>query len=82
MLTTVSSARPVVRLKPRKLLPVRLQHYPHLFGSHLTTVVQGIKGFGKRLLAVGTVVPLTAFTRQDELISFHLTAKGAFHSCR
>lgn len=56
-----------------------LQHNPHIFFTHLSTVVERIEGIGKGLLAFGTQVALATFTRQAMFMRFVMTTQRTLH---
>jgi hypothetical protein len=57
-----------------------LQHNPHFFFAHLPSVVESIEGIGKGLLAFGTKVALTTFTRLSMFMRFVMTTQRTLHN--
>ncbi len=52
-----------------------LQHNWQIFFTPLATVVEWSEGIGKSLLALGTEVALTTFTRQATFMQLLMTAQ-------
>jgi len=57
-----------------------LQYNLHVFFAHLPSVIQRIKGIREGLLAFGTEVALTPFTRQAMFMRFVMTTQRTLHN--
>lgn len=51
----------------------------HLVRGQLTTIVERVKGFCKRVVTVGTFEALMSFGGASMFMSFAVSAEGAFH---
>jgi hypothetical protein len=58
---------------------MRLQDNLHLLKGHLPSIVNCVKGAGKRLLAAGTSVALATLTGFPVLMGFIVTAQSPTH---
>jgi hypothetical protein len=57
-----------------------LQYNPHVFFTHLPSVIQRIKGISEGLLAFGTEVALAPFTCLSMFMRFVMTAQMTLHN--
>jgi hypothetical protein len=57
-----------------------LEERVNFVGGQLTTIVEGVKGFGKHVATVGILKALISFEDAPVFVGFAVTAEGIFHS--